>query len=427
MIAAALLYGSWIPFDLDLSRLSVVTHRTIPPLGFPSSDLEDLLVNLLVYMPLGAAITLRGWGSTTGRRAFVWRAALLGALVSFAAELVQTLSALRMASWIDVAVNTLGATLGALMAPALLLVLGRGALRMRQAFSSAPLMALALVMSLLWMLISLAPFDFVPNTVELHDRFLAANWQMAGALPSDAWGMLATLARYAPLMIACGCLALARMRGGWARVDALFSAAKHAFLLGAVVEVIQIFVVSQSFELAGVPEACLVGAVGAALTVIATRVEGQAWATKPLRLNRAFMPTLVLLAIAGVGVAAEGVLTAGESRVLQFPAMPRFLPPFEAVWRLSTVHALGELAGMVAIQGVWALLLMALLGGRRSARMPILLMIAAASVSLASQAWRGVGPAGMDLTAPVVALAIAAGLTRIYVNLRPPVPAQRHA
>lgn len=427
MIAVALLYGSWIPFDLDLARLAVVTHHTIPPLGFPSSDLDDLLVNLLVYVPLGAAIALRERGSSAGRRATLGRAALLGALVSFAAESVQTLSALRMASWIDVGMNTLGAMLGALTAPALFPLLSRGAVRLRQSFSSRPLMAMAVVMSLMWILISLAPFDFVPNTVELHDRFLAASWRVAGAMPSDALDVLTALARFSPLMIACACLALARMTAGWTRVDAMFSAAKHAFLLGAVVEVIQVFVVSQTFELGGVPGACLVGTAGAGLTVISTRFGGQDWKVRPLRLNRTFLPTLILLVVAGAVAAAAGMMSAGGSRILELPATPRFLPPFEAVWRLSTVHAIGELAGMVAVQGVWALLLMALLGGRRSSRAPMLLMIATASVSLVSQVWRGVGLAGMDLTAPVVAMAIAAGLTRVYVSLRPQFPAPQQA
>lgn len=419
IIAVALLYGSWIPFDLDLARLALISHRTIPPLGFPSSDLEDLLINLLVYMPLGGAIALRGGGSGAGKHASLVRAALLGALVSFTAEIVQTLSALRMASWIDVGVNTWGAMLGAWAAPALLPLLRRSAVRVRQAFSSTPLMAMAVVLSLMWILISLAPFDFVPNTVELHDRFLDANWRLARTLPGDAFGVLAALARSSPLMIACACLALARITGGWTRIDAMFSAAKHAFLLGAVVEVVQIFVVSQTFELSGIPEACLAGTAGAGLTVMATRLAGHDRGAQPLRLNRAFLPTLILLVVAGVAAAAEGMMNAGASRIMELPAIPRLLPPFEAVWRLSTVHAMGELAGMVAAQGMWALLLMALLGGRRSARTPLLLMIAAASVSLLSQAWEGVGLAGMDLTAPVVAMAIAAGLTRIYMTVRP--------
>ena len=35
LLALGILYGSWIPFDLNLDRANLVLQRTIPPLGFP--------------------------------------------------------------------------------------------------------------------------------------------------------------------------------------------------------------------------------------------------------------------------------------------------------------------------------------------------------------------------------------------------------
>ncbi|MFZ4536047.1 VanZ family protein [Propionivibrio sp.] len=74
----------------------------------------DLLINVVAYLPLGflLALTLR---RLPGRWTPAFTALLLGALISFCLESVQTWLPSRVPSNLDLACNTLGAGIGALL------------------------------------------------------------------------------------------------------------------------------------------------------------------------------------------------------------------------------------------------------------------------------------------------------------------------
>jgi VanZ family protein len=77
---------------------------------------EDVLFNVLAYLPLGFLVTL----SLLPRRHAAWAVTagiLLCALLSFLMESVQQYLPTRIASNVDLLVNTLGAAVGALVAP----------------------------------------------------------------------------------------------------------------------------------------------------------------------------------------------------------------------------------------------------------------------------------------------------------------------
>jgi hypothetical protein len=107
------------PYDGQLSRLLQALHRHGFPVWFDYGFVESAS-NVLLFVPFGFLMAV--W---LGRRSW-WAAMIIGCAASCSIELGQLifLSA-RTASVADVAVNTAGAVLGALMARAFLGVVRR--------------------------------------------------------------------------------------------------------------------------------------------------------------------------------------------------------------------------------------------------------------------------------------------------------------
>lgn len=115
MYAALIVYASLYPFAGW--RVPGVSVWSFLSLRFPHWWTGfDLVSNLLGYMPLGAllfgALVRTGWPRT---RSLVVAAAC-GAALSFAMELLQNFLPQRVASNLDMGLNTAGALLGALLA-----------------------------------------------------------------------------------------------------------------------------------------------------------------------------------------------------------------------------------------------------------------------------------------------------------------------
>ena len=84
--------------------------------GLRDASAGDFLLNLLLFLPFGVFATTPGTAGTTGigtRRRLAARAAVAGALLSVAIEVVQGLLPGRYPSLADIAANGLGAWLGA--------------------------------------------------------------------------------------------------------------------------------------------------------------------------------------------------------------------------------------------------------------------------------------------------------------------------
>jgi len=99
----------WVPLILTALLIALAT---LVPLGSGAPrfhwriEIPDVLVNLVLYFPLGFLLARRGWS--------LGRIVVLGAVVSGAVELLQgTLIAGRRGSPVDIAVDVAGATLGA--------------------------------------------------------------------------------------------------------------------------------------------------------------------------------------------------------------------------------------------------------------------------------------------------------------------------
>lgn len=101
-------FSGWVPFSsLSADFLTAPWPRFITR--------TDLATNLFSYVPLGYACAL--WFSTPGHRLRgVILGVMSGTLLSFLCEAMQQLVATRIASNLDLLVNSLGALIGALLA-----------------------------------------------------------------------------------------------------------------------------------------------------------------------------------------------------------------------------------------------------------------------------------------------------------------------
>lgn len=140
----------------------------------------DLVINALVYVPLGYLLTL-ALGRQTGRLLPALAGALLALLISFCLEAVQTWLPTRVASNLDLSCNALGGVLGALAA-------WRGGTRAlswlaqveRRVVAPVPHAEFGLVVLGLWLLTQLSPETLLFGAGDFR--------QLLGLTPAIAYG-----------------------------------------------------------------------------------------------------------------------------------------------------------------------------------------------------------------------------------------------
>ncbi len=124
LIAAFIIYGSLYPFRFHAlpGEAGLFAALAASWLRWPGSR-GDLLVNLVLYMPLGLFVALALQGADGSRRSAMLRLLLttaVGAILSFAIEVTQLHISARFSSVSDLVLNTIGTLAGAMAA----LVLG---------------------------------------------------------------------------------------------------------------------------------------------------------------------------------------------------------------------------------------------------------------------------------------------------------------
>ena len=113
LYAAGMAYMSFVPFDLAITPNAGVNRVAILGLPVPSFNMPDILVNIAMYAPLGAAAMLagrrRGWRRLTAGALAVVAVAAMAYAIEFGQRYVES----RVSSWVDLTCNVLGAALGA--------------------------------------------------------------------------------------------------------------------------------------------------------------------------------------------------------------------------------------------------------------------------------------------------------------------------
>jgi VanZ family protein len=193
-IALLIVWGSLYPFDFLLPGPDLLNRRLSGALSHRMTR-GDLASNVLIYMPLGAALMLSLWGRSG--RVLILQATLVGSLLALNMELAQAFTAHRVTSVWDWLLNSAGAFAGAIMIRLYLLV----GSRWRFASLVGPRPALVpMWIILLWLLSQFSPYKAVLDAAQLQASTDSLEhhyvWSLVdGSLAIAAWLVLAETMR----------------------------------------------------------------------------------------------------------------------------------------------------------------------------------------------------------------------------------------
>jgi VanZ family protein len=111
-ILALIVYGSLYPFNFNTSTLAGGIRGAFHELHWARAGRGDLILNVLLYLPLGFCLLL-ALSARTHRAVAVIAATLTGAALSLCIELAQSMLPARVPSLMDLSLNTVGSLLGA--------------------------------------------------------------------------------------------------------------------------------------------------------------------------------------------------------------------------------------------------------------------------------------------------------------------------
>jgi glycopeptide antibiotics resistance protein len=263
--------GSLTPFQFDTAALSAGISAWLNRVEWISPAPEDVIVNLLVYVPVG--VTFCGWlRRVSGVRTIALPAAtVLACVLSLLIELLQTAAPPRCASWLDVLLNTYGAMIGAALAPSVLRAADRTIERLRDVFGRSHMAAAGVLLTAGLILHGLAPFDFTMDSDSFSRSLLQSRWWPIAERPASLRVPPAYL--FEPIFSA---VAGAGLFAGLAVITALllrqrnqspqtafWRAVGHASLVALIIETLQLFVRSRVFDTLDILAAVLGAGLGA--------------------------------------------------------------------------------------------------------------------------------------------------------------------
>jgi VanZ family protein len=111
-ILALIVYGSLYPFNFNPDLISGGLYAAFRELRWARAGRGDLILNVLLYLPLGFCLVL-ALGGRLNRVYAVVLATILGAILSLSIELAQSILPSRVSSLLDLSLNTAGSFLGA--------------------------------------------------------------------------------------------------------------------------------------------------------------------------------------------------------------------------------------------------------------------------------------------------------------------------
>jgi VanZ family protein len=429
--AAAILLvlaGSLSPYAFDLNTVN--DGRAWGPLaiGWPASNVNDLVTNVVVYLPIGLTLCL--WLRPRVGFAYAALAATaVGGLAGFTAESLQTLVPQRTPSWIDVSVNQAGAALGALIAP-LVASVGRAAgSRLRARLSASPVSVAATVAAVVLLVAGLWPLDFVTDTEQLHRSLADARW--APWIPPAAPGPGGILRHDVPATLGLAgmfavfgfLVALAGRESGSLRRDGFETAAGHAAIMALLIETVQIFVCSRSFDVMDAILNTVTAALGAYLALVAVDAPSRSgWVGQPSVLLRPLLLVPLLLAQGAYHV-LDAMWVSQPSGAAAGPGTVYWLP-FSGYYGHALAATLAQAAWICAASALFALTVAALLRLRGERIRWLVAVVATVGLAAVCEAIQFFGPARLaDTTEPVLAAGGVLLAATAWHHLRPKPPA----
>lgn len=429
-VVLAVLYGSLLPFSFDPARLTPGTGFGLLRIGLHPISLEDLLTNIVVYVPLGLTVAL-AVRSSCSVWAHVAIATAVGGAISVLAESLQTAMPTRVACWSDVAFNTSGALLGAAAAPFMARLVRCGLRRcFRGEGIELPMRSIAGLFALGLFLYQLAPFDFVTTTAELNASFRMAEWSLVSPRAVDpiapfslVYGKAVTTAWF----IALGYLiARSRREAGAPPVRSAMTALLEGGVFAVVIEILQLFVRSRVFDAVDIPLRIAAVVMGAWVAVFLLERAAPHDRSVRWRGDRALGTAVMAFWAVGHTLAILlQPLTRGAAAVLD-PLQITW--PFERLWRAPMLDAGWHICSTLLVYGILAALILTILRrGRVTFAEPLTAVMVALIGFDAALLASPSGVPGVDATSAV--LATVAGIVVVSLAgrdrsvLRPTQPA----
>jgi VanZ family protein len=334
-----IVYGTLLPFQFSASSEDVAARlRRIWEDPRPSGARADALSNFLLFLPWGFWLAVWRAQSGTSYVASVILAALSGAFLSVCVETAQLFTPSRTTSLLDLATNTAGSLVGALIGwPFSRWAWTRLIRRGRELVVTRPLSACALAAAAGLLIAGLAPFDVSVQLDQLKNalrnaRLIPFGPPLSGiAAPIDPWSWATELLTWT---ISGGLFALAAREAGRHRLRAMLPAVLGSGALALTIELLQLVVSGHVVDMTSVVIALLGAALGAFVVARAPSGDARRWV----------MPALFVWG----GLA---VLTYWTPPEFAWPEPPFFrlewFVPFWAYYVRTSGDALADIVGQV--------------------------------------------------------------------------------
>jgi len=424
--------GSLAPFDFVLPHSFDDASVGLSAIGWPVSDVSDLLTNLVVYLPLGVSTCL--WLCRRTGYLIAGIATLAGcAGLSLLLEATQTIIPQRVASWVDVTINVGGTAIGVVVAPFVGLLVHFLTRRAAKAWSVRPVSTATVVLGLVLLVVGLLPFDFVSGSTELHRSLSQSRWlwlsatvgsQRVAANPAALVSAMEAAALFAVFGFMSALSSREKRRTA---IESLEHALGSVILLAVLVEILQLFVCSRvSDSMDAVLNICC-GALGAYCALFAVdEPSGSSWIKDPAVLLRPiFLAPILFVQLA---VSFLGSLPFGKTSPLISVQNSVVWVPFASYYQRSLTSVLAEVLSIVGYSALLALTIALLLRPIKS-RLRWLAPVAVVGLLALAQEYlqyRG-GVRTADTTDVLLAIAGAIFAARIasrhFVPVRPADPA----
>lgn len=330
-------YSTLLPFDFHWT----IGQRNLASLGETlqahraDDNRTDLVLNILLYIPLGASICL----AIRHRVGWWWvgmiASGLVGALLSATIEFLQLFSSSRVGSTTDVLTNTAGTVIGCAAAPVIAWIMQPMRRRRRELMAAQPVWHLATWAAIALIVCGFVPFDVREDLGQLREGLQSAHlrpfWQLAhpagtpasfGPEPATFWVNFA--GDVGAFLLFSVIMAMAATAGAQlGAVPSIFMTLWSGIGLAVLIEVGQIMIASRGFDTTDVIAAAAGVAVGALFGTVAGRLAARRrwrWGDSQPLLGT---PLLVLTLLGQAGyVIAQGLEPFRFAR----------LPGGEALW-----------------------------------------------------------------------------------------------
>lgn len=343
LLSMLVAYGSWLPFDFRLDRLSV-------GFTFAETNAPDIQTNLLVYLPIGASFAL-----CLMRRRFAGIAAILGAtlgasLLSLTVETVQTMLPSRVASWTDVLLNATGSFLGAgiaLLATSITWAMLR---EIRKEQVDRPFTLAGSLLTIGLLVYQIIPCDFITTTTDLHNAFARASWNpfvdsaMSASLSVIKFADDLSVATWFLLLGAL--LGLSALEARRAPLAGVASAVKRGFALVVTIECLQLFTKSHIADANSVVMRTIALTIGAWSGVFVITDARTRTLRDHLTPKHIWMPVVGALLFAQITLLFLPGMNCWLGKGWNWAAVTLLQLPFESLWRQSGLSGLLDTLGM---------------------------------------------------------------------------------